>query len=165
MKSLSRTGILCLMVGATTAGAQSSSLPASDVEAIRVVSKAYAQAALSKTWSTWIGFFTADAMFLPPNEPLKNGRAEIDAWVRTFPPMKELRLDPVEIEGRGDLAYVRGRYTLVMTPPNQPEQPDSGKYIEIWRKQSDGSWKIHRDTFNSDRPLAPAAPAASPKKD
>ena len=27
---------------------------------------------------------------------------------------------------------------------------DSGKYVEIWRKQSDGSWKIFRDTWTSD---------------
>ena len=70
--------------------------------------------------------------------------------------MTDLRLEPVEIIGRDDLAYVWGRYSFVMLPPNAPALPDSGKYIEIWRKQPDGSWKLFRDTFNSDAPPAPA---------
>jgi ketosteroid isomerase-like protein len=36
--------------------------------------------------------------------------------------------------------------------------PDSGKYIEIWRKQSDGTWKLVRDIFNSDLPLPTPTP-------
>ena len=167
MRSLCRIGTFSFLLGATAAWAQSVSapLPAREVEAIRAASKGYAQAGTSKAWSTWAGFLTQDAMFLPPNTPLKNGRVEIEAWGRAFPPFKDLRIEPIEIEGRGDLAYVRGRYSFVMTLPNQPEQPDSGKYIEIWRKQSDGTWKIFRDTFNSDIPLASAAPAASPRKE
>ena len=29
---------------------------------------------------------------------------------------------------------------------------DDGKYIEIWKRQADGSWKIAYDIFNSDLP-------------
>jgi len=32
--------------------------------------------------------------------------------------MTDLRLEPVEIIGRDDLAYVWGRYSFVMLPPN-----------------------------------------------
>lgn len=45
----------------------------------------------------------------------------------------------------------------VIAVPDQPEQPDSGKYIEIRRKQSDGTWKIFRDIVNSEGPAVPAA--------
>jgi len=30
---------------------------------------------------------------------------------------------------------------------------DNGKYITIYQHQSDGSWKIARDIWNSDQPL------------
>jgi hypothetical protein len=36
---------------------------------------------------------------------------------------------------------------------------DTGKFVEVWKKQSDGKWKCTVDIFNSDLPL-PAAPAA-----
>ena len=56
-----------------------------------------------------------------------------------------------EIEGRGDLAYVRGTYTMTLHPDGAPEPvEDAGKYLEIRRKQSDGSWLYVADMFNSD---------------
>jgi ketosteroid isomerase-like protein len=66
-----------------------------------------------------------------------------------------------ETVGAGDLAYVRGRYTMTMAPPGGPVMADSGKYLEIWRKQG-GSWKVTRDMFNSDVPLPMPAPATKP---
>jgi ketosteroid isomerase-like protein len=30
---------------------------------------------------------------------------------------------------------------------------DRGKYLEIWKRQADGSWKVALDIFNSDLPL------------
>jgi ketosteroid isomerase-like protein len=104
--------------------------------------------------------FTEDAAILPPNTPIQQGRASIEAWVRTFPPMRDLRIEPTEVVGRSDLAYASGRYSLVVMLPGTPPAPDSGKYIEIWRKQRDGSWKLFRDIFNSDLPL-PAPPASA----
>ena len=34
---------------------------------------------------------------------------------------------------------------------------DRGKYLEVWKKQADGKWKVVADMFNSDLPLAPPA--------
>jgi len=34
------------------------------------------------------------------------------------------------------------------------EQPvvDNGKYLTVWKKQADGSWKVLFDMFNTDMP-------------
>ena len=54
---------------------------------------------------------------------------------------------------RDDLAYVLGTYTMTIVPPGAPGPiEDSGKYIEIRRRQPDGSWLISTDIFNSDLP-------------
>jgi ketosteroid isomerase-like protein len=36
------------------------------------------------------------------------------------------------------------------------ETTDKGKYVTIWRKQPDGSWKVVEDMFNSDIPMLAA---------
>jgi ketosteroid isomerase-like protein len=85
------------------------------------------------------------------------------AWAGTVPPNRDFTLRQIDVDGRGDLAYVYGKYSWVLMIPGQPPVPDSGKYIEVWRKQADGNWKITRDVFNSDVPL-PAPPPAPTKK-
>jgi ketosteroid isomerase-like protein len=48
---------------------------------------------------------------------------------------------------------VLGTYTMTIVPPGAPGPVnDSGKYVEVRRKQSDGSWLIAVDIFNSDLP-------------
>jgi ketosteroid isomerase-like protein len=47
---------------------------------------------------------------------------------------------------------------MSVTPPGAAGPVgDTGKYVEIWRKQRDGSWKVVLDAWNSDLP-APVAP-------
>jgi ketosteroid isomerase-like protein len=34
---------------------------------------------------------------------------------------------------------------------------DTGKFLEVWKKQADGKWKCVADTYNSDLPVPAAA--------
>lgn len=148
-----------VVVVAACAPSGPAALPQSDVDAIRAASKGYTQTASDTAWTRWAQYFTEDAAFLPPNTTIRTGRAAIEAWGKALPPMKDLRIAPREIVGRGDLAYVVGAYSLTVVLPGTPAAADSGKYIEIWQKQSDGSWKLVRDIFNSDIPIPSPAPA------
>lgn len=68
--------------------------------------------------------------------------------------MSAFSLTPIEIDGRGDLAYERGTYALTIAASGTtPAMPDHGKYLTVRRKQADGSWLITADIFNSDVPL------------
>ena len=149
-------------VAAGCGGGGGAPLSQIDADAIRKASEGYAEAATVGVWQRWALYFTEDGAFLPPNSTIKNGRAAIEAWGRSYPTIKELHLDAKEIVGRGDLAYVVGTYTIKLIPQGQPESADTGKYIEIWQKQPSKipSWKLLRDIYNSDL----AAPAASPAR-
>ena len=59
--------------------------------------------------------------------------------------------EKAEVSNSGDLGYSTGTYTATFG-----ETTDKGKYVTIWRKQSDGSWKVVEDVFNSDLPMLPA---------
>lgn len=107
--------------------------------------------------------FAEDAVSLPPNAPAVVGRPAIQAYMKTFPPFRDFSMTPQMIDGRGDLAVVQGNYAMTLTVPGSPSGiKDVGKYLEIWRKQPDGAWKVIRDAFSSDLPAAdrPADSAA-----
>ncbi len=56
-------------------------------------------------------------------------------------------LEIIEVVDSGDWAYQWATYTL-----ETPEFSDAGQLFEVFKRQADGSWKIHRSIFNSDSP-------------
>lgn len=96
-------------------------------------------------------YYTADAIVMPPNAEAVTGRDAIAAMLGAFPPLSNVMFEAQEIHGLGDLAVVRGTYSLTMSPPDAEPIQDRGKYIELWRKRN-GIWRVARDIFNSDLP-------------
>ena len=103
-------------------------------------------------------YYAADAVVLAPNAPAVTGAAAIEALFKSMGSVGRMTMTTDEVAGMGDLAYVRGRYAMTFTPAGMAAMSDSGKYLEIFKKQADGTWKNYRDMFSSDVPL-PAAPA------
>jgi len=62
----------------------------------------------------------------------------------------------VEVAKSGDLACVSGTYDETMTDASGKSLKDHGKYVEVWKKQADGTWKVVADIWNSDLPVAAA---------
>lgn len=129
-----------------------------DKAAINALDEGFARMAMAGDFTGLVkAFYTEDATLMAPNALTATGHAEIEAVLRTFPPISSFVLQSKDMAGLGDLAYSTGRYSLVMTPPGGAAIADSGKSVVILRKQQDGSWKVVHDIFNSDIPLpAPA---------
>lgn len=102
-------------------------------------------------------YYAEDAVVLPPNGPMVSGQAAIASFLKSFPPITSFEFTLVHVEGTPDMAWVQGAYDMTMTPEGSEPINDTGKYIEIWKKQADGGWKVVRDIFNSDLPAAPVA--------
>ena len=92
-------------------------------------------------------FYAEDARLLPPNHPMVTGRSQISEALQQFldAGFGEMATDAVEVGSSGDLAYRIGTYSL-----GRPA-PDRGKFIEIYRRQADGSWRCLADMFSSDQ--------------
>lgn len=99
------------------------------------------------------GYYTADAVFMPPNMAEIRGAENIGNWMATYPSIRNTKFTIVEVNGSGDVAYVHATYEMDVTPPGMTVAlHDKGKYLEIWKKQEDGTWKVTRAIFNSDLP-------------
>lgn len=101
-------------------------------------------------------FYTDDAIEFPPNAPATVGKEAIQLDIQTLFDQFTIKfgLEVVEVEVAGDWAFSRGSHTLTLTPKTGGEPTeDSGKWIEILKRQPDGGWKIYRNMYNSDQPL------------
>jgi len=71
--------------------------------------------------------------------------------------------DKVEVARSGDLAYMTGTYQTTAKDPKAQPVNDTGKFVEVWKKQADGKWKTVADIFNSDVPVQTPAPLPAKK--
>jgi len=99
--------------------------------------------------------YADDAVLMMPGAPKATGK---DAIVGVFSGMlKEMTIKSIafrtdEVIVQGDYAVETGGFTMTAQPLKGPEVKDTGKYITVWKKQADGSWKVIRDISNSDGP-------------
>ena len=93
-------------------------------------------------------FYAEDARLLPPNHPMITGRSQIRQALQGFfeAGLSGLTIESYELEiaSSGDLAYGIGTFSLARPAP------DRGKFVEVYRRQADGSWRCVVDMFSSD---------------
>ena len=96
--------------------------------------------------------YTEDAALLPPGEARVDGRAAVEAyWQGAIDAgLTDIALTPVEVEEDGALAYELGAFSLAVPGENDTKATVTGKYIVVWKKGSDGTWRLHRDIWNAD---------------
>lgn len=127
-----------------------------DEAAVRQADIAWSKTGETKDLQASLTFYTNDPIpiMMPPNGPMVVGK---EAILRFFQPIYEtpgfsVKWEPVEVEvaRSGDIGYVRGVYESTVNDSKGNPRSDKGKYIEIWKKQADGSWKVALEIFNSD---------------
>jgi len=143
----------CLLTGLAACQPQSQNLSTSDINAIRIASDAWVETYNRNDWSELASLFSEDATMMPPNSASVRGRTAIALWEADNESGFRIVFDIQEINGTGDMAYVRGRACTFIPMGNGEFGVDVGKFLEIRKKQSNGEWLIQADIFNSDAPL------------
>ena len=97
-------------------------------------------------------FLTEDFVYLGPDAPAVEGKATVVPWVAGF--FERLTFDFPETVTEsvvidGDLA-VHYYAAVAVTTPRAGGDPSSfdRKYIDVLRRQPDGSWKVSHHIFN-----------------
>ena len=100
---------------------------------------------------------TGDLVAMPPNEPTISGLEANQAWWQQMFDAGSLHVSffPEELQVTGDWAFDRFTWTIDITPTGGGETVrEEGKSLWIWQRQSDGTWKLAREIWNSDNPPA-----------
>ena len=125
-------------------------LSQNDREKIDEVTRRFAERMLKGDVAGTAQLYTTDAVLMPPNHPNVSGQSAIADYLGTFPKVARFSASNDDIDGCDDIAYVRGRYEMTLEPEGGEPINDRGAYLEIRRRQDDGSWLITVDMFNSD---------------
>jgi ketosteroid isomerase-like protein len=102
-----------------------------------------------------VSYYGDGAVLLAPNVPIARTKEEIRrTWMQIFASVPagatfSGETTKVEVARSGDLAYAIGTYAFA-TPAI-----DKGKFVDVWKKQADGSWKDVVGMINSDLPASP----------
>jgi uncharacterized protein (TIGR02246 family) len=129
-----------------------------DITAIKDMLNQYAKGCNTGNFDFWMSLWADDATQMPPDAPARKGREQIREGMK--PVFDDMNLDIAinsvdDVEVHGDLGLTRCKYTLKLTPKAGGDtisvMPD-GKALTLFRKQTDGSWKIVYDCFNSNVP-------------
>lgn len=135
---------------------------AADEAAIREADIAWSKAAAAKQVDEFVAYFADDASAFPPNAPIATGKEAIRESVAQHFEMPGFAVSwqaaKVEAARSGDLGFSQGTFEMTFNDPKGNPVMDRGKYVTVWKKQADGSWKAVADIFNSDLP-ASGAPA------
>ncbi|HET8782915.1 MAG TPA: DUF4440 domain-containing protein [Pyrinomonadaceae bacterium] len=136
---------------------------AADEATLRSLDADWSKAAGARDIDKTVSYYSDDALIMPSNSPVLQGKAAARAMWQGMFDMPGFgggwKATKVDVARSGDLAYVTGTYEINETDASGKPKTDKGKYLEVWKKQADGTWKCVADMFNTDLPAPAAAPA------
>ena len=105
--------------------------------------------------------YAPDATLLIAGMPVMKGTGAIKSGLSGMlkDPHLSLTFSPtaVVVAKGDDIAYTQGVYTMTYTEPKTGMTLiEKGKYVTVYKKQDDGSWKAVEDIDNADGPAMPA---------
>ena len=128
-----------------------------EAAAIQKLDEQWSATAAKNDVAGTVAFYAPDAVLLPPNAPMaKDPRSIRESWAALLGPSTAVswKVTKAEVARSGELGYLYGTYDVaVKNAKGGPAVHDTGKLVEIWKKQADGNWKCIVDTYNSDLPL------------
>ena len=161
--SLSARIVALALLAASTAFAEP---PAADPNRARVekLGKQFADAFTKGDIAGVAAMYAEDAMAFPPESEIVKGRPAIEAMWKGVRDLGAQSMDFVvlDVVSSGILLVETGKANLHIAGAGGAPATVTVKYVVVWKKQKDGSWKISHDIWNdmpTPKPAATPAPA------
>ena len=156
-------GLMILLSGCSDTPAPPADTSAADLKALRDGEVTWNSDWASKDGGKILGHYASDASLMISDSPLVKGTDGIRTALAAMLADKNLSLTftTSSADVSKDIGYTQGTYTMTMTNPKTKKPvTEKGKYVTVYKRQTDGSWKAVADIANADAP-AVAAPVAS----
>jgi ketosteroid isomerase-like protein len=116
----------------------------------------FAQATREGGGKAFASFFAADAVTLANGKAPVVGHEAIAAQATWSPKDYQLLWTPQggQMNAAGDMGFTWGHYEGHSKDRAGNSMVTSGRYMTIWKKQSDGTWKVVLDSSNDEPPAA-----------
>jgi len=113
----------------------------------------WSRAASTRDAAKLAAFYAEDAIAYPPGAPAAHGRTEArKVWAGYFAePTFQISWKTTHAQVEGDLGFTSGTYEDSFTGADGKRIEEQGKYLCVWQKQADGSWKAIHDMWNTDK--------------
>jgi uncharacterized protein (TIGR02246 family) len=100
------------------------------------------------------GCYTEDATLMPNGADMIKGRPGIETYWAAAIQMgvKDVVLTVLDLGGADDCVYEIGGVVTTVQLEGMESMEMTGKYVCVWKKMEDGTWKIHVDIWNNDAP-------------
>lgn len=145
------TVLAVISTGCTKSGYSGSAVNAAAVkQTIKADEAKWNEQIKAKDTEGLAGHYTDDAYFVAPGTAPADGSTAIRQFYAnglTDPALEvEIASDRIDVSSSGDMAYTRGHYTEKYTDKKTNKvMTDKGSYLSVYKKQSDGSWKMVED--------------------
>ena len=127
-----------------------------DIAAVNDIWPQYCASLIDGDMDRWISLWADDGIQMPPDTPARKGKEKIREANQLLLDLYHWDIAAINVEEThvaGDWAFSRGNYTWAWTPKDGSEKmAGTGKFLTIFQRQEDGSWKIARDCFNGNGP-------------
>ncbi len=143
----------CLIMIGACSEPSNRGLSAEDRAGLEAMTQSWLAAHRDRDWDAVASHYMTDAILMPPFAPIIQGKSTIRDWFAENEGHTTIEVENIEIEGYEDLAYVRGTSIVTHEIPGNAPVSIEGKYLDIRRRDVDGSWKVSIDMFSPDVPL------------
>jgi len=104
----------------------------------------------------WMALWDEDGVQLAPGSPMFIGKDLIrrgnQGWISDRSVIWTMQIDTQEVKvfSKEGYAFARGVYGWTQTPRNGGTTSRyNGKFLTVFRRQNEGTWRVYRDCFNS----------------